>query len=71
MLTPGSAAKTRTACSVSNMSTGGSINDKALAISILDHARDAISAQHNRIHDGAGVVIPTHDTELSYAGVLL
>ena len=53
-----------------NMSTGGSINDKALALSILDHARDAIAAQHNRIHDGEGVVIPTHDTELSYAGVL-
>jgi len=53
-----------------NMSTGGSISNKPLALLILDHARDAVAAQHNEIVDGAGVLIPRHDTEFSDAQLL-
>lgn len=45
-----------------NMSVGGTISDKALALKILDNGRDAVSAYHNRISNGATVVVPSYDT---------
>lgn len=45
-----------------NMSVGGTISDKALALQILGNGRDAVSAYHNRISNGATVVVPSYDT---------
>ena len=45
-----------------NMSVGGTINDKALALQILDNGRDAVAAHHNKIGSGATVYVPSRDT---------
>ena len=52
-----------------SMSTGGSINDRTLALLILDHARDSVIAHHNKLHGGS-VVIPATDTEFNHAWLL-
>jgi hypothetical protein len=45
-----------------NMSTGGSINDLALALQILDHGREAVMTHHRKLHGGQ-VIVPSKDTE--------
>lgn len=45
-----------------NMSVGGTINDKTLALQILDNGRDAVAAYHNKISNGATIAVPSYDT---------
>jgi len=46
-----------------SMSTGGSINDKKNALSILDHARTAVIEYHRKLETGGTVNIPTNQTD--------
>lgn len=53
-----------------NMSVGGTINDKELALKILDNGRDAVSASHNKISNGKTVVTPSYDTGIEPCPVI-